>query len=53
MLSILEHGRLRSGDVTLGPVKTRERPPAISHVSYALMRLMVVLLVSVSASAQY
>jgi signal transduction histidine kinase/ligand-binding sensor domain-containing protein len=50
---ILERGRLRIGDVTLGPVKVREWPDAISHAAYALARLMAVLLVSVSASAQY
>jgi signal transduction histidine kinase/ligand-binding sensor domain-containing protein len=53
MLSILERGRLRVGDVTLRPVKARARPNAISQAAYALMRLMAVLLVSVSAAAQY
>ena len=53
MQSILEHGPLRVCDVTLGPVEARVRPDAIFHADYALVRLMAVLLVSVSAAAQY
>src|SRR5271154_7453921 len=53
MQSIHEHGRPRVDDVTLGAVKARERPGAIFQAAYPLVRLIAVLLVSVSAAAQY
>jgi hypothetical protein len=53
MQNILKPGQLRVGDVTLGPVKAREWWDTLSQDAHALMRLMAVLLISVSATAQY